>query len=78
MVLTVGQVVILMPTALWNDLYVVPVLMKEVVPVLFKVVPTLLDLVPTMREVEMMTRLTDAGAHLTRIASNWRQHCRTI
>jgi len=77
MVPIAGQVVTLMPTALWNDLYVVP-LVKEVVLTFFKAVRILFKVVQTMKEVEMMTSLTDVAAHLTRIASNWRQHCRTI
>ena len=69
-----------MQTAPWNDRYVVPAPLTEVVPILevaltlLEVVLILLEVVP---EADLRTILTDAAARPTRIVSNWRQPCRT-
>ena len=72
-----------MPTALWNDLYVVPLPLTEVVPILevaltlLEVVLILLEVVPTEMEAKQRTSLTDAAARPTRTVSNWRPPCLT-
>lgn len=47
MVPTAEQVASLMPTALWNDRYVVPLPLTEVVLILLEVALTFLEVVPT-------------------------------
>ena len=84
------QVASLMPTAPWNDRYVVPAPLTEVVPIL-EVALTLLEValillelvlihfevVPTEAEVKQRTILTDVAAPPIRTVSTWRPPCQT-
>ena len=87
---SVDQVASLIPTALWNDRYVVPAPLTEVVPIL-EVALTLLEValillelvlihfevVPTEAEVKQRTILTDVAAPPIRTVSTWRPPCQT-
>ena len=74
------QVANLMPTALWNDRYVVPAPLTEVVPIL-EVALTLLEVVlillKVIPEADLRTSFTDAAARPIRTVSTWRQPCLT-
>ena len=69
-----------MPTALWNDRYVVPAPLTEVVPIL-EVALTLLEVVlillKVIPEADLRTSFTDAAARPIRTVSTWRPPCPT-